>query len=143
LWFWIFVGASARQVATIRKAEPAGDFGSIRFSRRSGCGRGVKIESQPALAGFHWPTSGRIVQQCVARRKPMPAGFEAELPELLGLRLLKAFQNLPSDWDRLQVIEYVEALNADVETKDEPIVRLVTSNRERDEQNDLNSGNII
>jgi hypothetical protein len=72
----------------------------------------------------------------------MPAGFEAELPELLGLRLLKAFQNLPSDWDRLQVIEYVEALTG-AEIKDEPIVRLVTSNRERDEQNDLNSGNII
>jgi hypothetical protein len=72
----------------------------------------------------------------------MPAGFEAELPELLGLRLLKAFQNLPSDWDRLQVIEYVEALTG-AEIKDEPIVSLVTSNLQRDEQNDLNSGKTI
>ncbi len=72
----------------------------------------------------------------------MPAGFEAGLPELLGLRLLKAFQNLPSDRDRLQVIEYVEALTG-AEIKDEPIVRLVTSNLQRDEQNDLNSGKTI
>jgi hypothetical protein len=77
----------------------------------------------------------------------MPAGFEAELSELLGLRLLKAFQNLQSDWERLRVIEYVEALNDTPddrpETKVESVIRLVASNLERDEQNDLASGKII
>ena len=33
-----------------------------------------------------------------------------KLSELLGLRLLRAFQSLGSDFERLQVVEHVEAL---------------------------------
>ena len=73
----------------------------------------------------------------------MGAGFEAELPELLGLRLLKAFQNLQSDWERLRVIEYVEALDTKAEAKVGTIVRLVTSKLESDEQSDSVPGKII
>jgi hypothetical protein len=69
----------------------------------------------------------------------MPAVFEAELSELLGLRLLGAFQNLQSDCERPRVVEYVEALNNRAETKVGSAVRLVASNLGRDEQNDLAS----
>jgi hypothetical protein len=73
----------------------------------------------------------------------MGAGFEAELPELLGLRLLKAFQNLQSDWERLRVIEYVEALDTKAEARVGTIVRLVASKLESDEQSDSVPGKII
>jgi len=67
----------------------------------------------------------------------MRAEFEAELPELLGLRLLRAFRNLQSDWERLRVVEYVEALDTKpAEAKVGSIVRLVASQLEGDEQND-------
>jgi hypothetical protein len=67
----------------------------------------------------------------------MRAEFEAELPELLGLRLLRAFRNLQSDWERLRVVEYVEALDTKTaEAKLGPIVRLVASKPEGDDQND-------
>ena len=69
----------------------------------------------------------------------MPAEFEAELSELLGLRLMRAFQDLPSDLERLRVVEYVEALNSGAQTTTGPFCP-VTSNRERDEQADLASG---
>jgi hypothetical protein len=67
----------------------------------------------------------------------MPAEFEAELSELLGLRLLRAFQNLESDLERLRVVEHVEALNR-AEAKIGSIVRLVASS----EQNDFALGKI-
>ena len=74
----------------------------------------------------------------------MRAGFEAELPELLGLRLLRAFQNLQSDRERLRVIEYVEALDTKAaEAKVGSIVRLVASKLESDEQNDPTPGEVI
>jgi hypothetical protein len=41
----------------------------------------------------------------------MPVELGAGLSELLGLRLVRAFHNLESDWERLRVVEYVEALN--------------------------------
>lgn len=63
----------------------------------------------------------------------MPRGFEAGLSEFLGLRLLRAFQNLESDWQRLWVVEHVEALNNKTEMDIGPVVRLVASNLERDE----------
>jgi hypothetical protein len=73
----------------------------------------------------------------------MPEEFEAELSEALGLRLLRAFQNLQSDRERRRVVEYVEALNNRAEKKVGPVVRLVTSNLERDEQGDLAPGKIV
>jgi hypothetical protein len=73
----------------------------------------------------------------------MQAGFETELPELLGLRLLRAFQNLQSDWERLRVIEYVEALDTKAEAKVGSVVRLVASKLESDEQNDPAPDKII
>jgi hypothetical protein len=71
----------------------------------------------------------------------MRAGFEAELSELLGLRLLRAFQNLQSDRERLRVVEYVEALDTQTaEAKGVSVVRLVASKLESDEQNDAAPG---
>jgi hypothetical protein len=66
----------------------------------------------------------------------MPARLQpgTELSELLGLRLLRAFQSLASDWERLRVVEHVEALNHRAEAKVGPVV-LVETNIERDEQN--------
>ena len=66
----------------------------------------------------------------------MQAEFEAELPELLGLRLLRAFQSLPTDQERLRVVEYVEALDTRAEANVVPVVRLVASKLESDEQDD-------
>jgi hypothetical protein len=63
----------------------------------------------------------------------MRTGFEAGLSELLGLRLLRAFQNLESDWQRLWVVEHVEALNNKTAMNIGPAVHLVASNLERDE----------
>ena len=67
----------------------------------------------------------------------MPAQLQpgTELSELLGLRLLRAFQSLASDWERLRVVEHVEALHHRAEAKVGPVVRLVETNIERDEQN--------
>jgi hypothetical protein len=65
-----------------------------------------------------------------ARLQPGP-----ELSELLGLRLLRAFQSLASDFERLRVVEYVEALNHRAEAEAGPVVRLVETNVEPDEQN--------
>jgi hypothetical protein len=74
----------------------------------------------------------------------MRAGFEAELLELLGLRLLRAFRNLQSDGERLRVVEYVEALDTKAaEAKVGPIVRLVASKLESDAQNDPAPGNTV
>jgi hypothetical protein len=73
----------------------------------------------------------------------MPAGVEADISELLGLRLLRAFQTLQSDWERLRVVEYLEALNNRAETDVGSVIRLVASNLERDEQNDRAPGKII
>lgn len=73
----------------------------------------------------------------------MPVELGAGLSELLGLRLARAFQNLESDWDRLRVVEYVEALNNKADAKVGSVIRLVQSNIERDEQNGLGSGKTI
>jgi hypothetical protein len=73
----------------------------------------------------------------------MPAGVEANISELLGLRLLRAFQTLQSDWERLRAVEYLEALNTRAETDAGSVIRLVASNLERDEQNDRAPGKII
>jgi len=73
----------------------------------------------------------------------MPVELGAGLSELLGLRLVRAFHNLESDWERLRVVEYVEALNNKAEAKVGPVVRLVESNIERDEQNGLSPGETI
>jgi hypothetical protein len=78
-------------------------------------------------------------------RKHPHAGAPAtrtELSELLGLRLLRAFQNLASDWERLRVVEHVEALIHRAEAKVGPVVRLVETNIERDEQNG-HTGNTV
>jgi len=74
----------------------------------------------------------------------MPAQLQpgTELSELLGLRLLRAFQSLASDWERLLVVEHVEALNHRAEAKVGPVVRLVETNIERDEQNG-HTGNTV
>jgi hypothetical protein len=74
---------------------------------------------------------------------PMPAELGAGLSELLGLRLVRAFQNLESDWERLRVVEYVEALNNRAEAKVRSVVRSIESNIERDEQNGHAPGKII
>ena len=58
-----------------------------------------------------------------------------ELSELLGLRLLRAFQSLASDLERLRVVEHVEALNHRAEAEAGPVVRLVETNIEPDEPN--------
>ena len=58
-----------------------------------------------------------------------------KLSELLGLRLLRAFQSLGSDFERLQVVEHVEALNHRAEAEAGPVVRLVETNIEPDEPN--------
>ena len=68
----------------------------------------------------------------------MPVELGTGLSELLGLRLLRAFQNLESDWGRLRVVEHVEALNHRAEAKVGPVVRLVEPNIEQDEQNGPN-----
>jgi hypothetical protein len=73
----------------------------------------------------------------------MPVELGAGLSELLGLRLVRAFHNLESDWERLRVVEYVEALNNKAEAKIGPVVRLVEPDIERDEQNGLGSGETI
>jgi hypothetical protein len=73
----------------------------------------------------------------------MPEGFEAELSELLGLRLLRAFQNLPSDRERHRVVEYVEALSPKAETKVASGLRLVASDLDRSEQEDFAPGKIV
>jgi hypothetical protein len=65
----------------------------------------------------------------------MPSEFRAELSELLGLRLLRAFEGLDSDWERFRVVTYVEALNNRAEAKAGSVVQLVESNVERDEPN--------
>ena len=64
----------------------------------------------------------------------MPAQLQpgTELSELLGLRLLRAFQSLESDWERLRVVEQVEALNHKAEAKIGPVVRLVETNHGQD-----------
>ena len=66
----------------------------------------------------------------------MPAQLQPgpELSELLGLRLLRAFQRLASDFERLRVVEQVEALNHRAEAEAGNVVRLVETN-ERDEGN--------
>jgi hypothetical protein len=74
---------------------------------------------------------------------PMPVGFEAELSVLLGLRLSRAFQNLPSDRERQRVVEYVEALSHKAETKVRSRLHLVASNLERTEQEDFVPGKIV
>ena len=65
-----------------------------------------------------------------ARLQPPP-----ELSELLGLRLLRAFQSLASDFERLRVVEQVEALIHRAEAEAGPVVRLVETNVERDDPN--------
>lgn len=73
----------------------------------------------------------------------MAEEFEAELSELLRLRLLRAFENLRSDRERHRIVEYVEALSHKAETKAGSALRLVPSDLERAEQNDFAPGKII
>jgi hypothetical protein len=73
----------------------------------------------------------------------MAEEFEAELFELLGLRLLRAFENLRSDQERHRIVEYVEALSHQPETKAGSALRLVPSDLERAEQDDFFPGKTI